>query len=186
MSKFTKFVTLPIALVAALIFFMDKAHSANVIAIGDSLTAQPDSWHSYLPEHFFMIDAQNGRTVRDLDLSGDMKANNCVHTVVYMLGANDIFQKTNLTVFTDMARSHLRFLKDRGYDIVVVLPPVFSFKANRSDQVRWILAVLASELELSTADLDPIWDETQTSDGVHPVPPLTGTIAWTIDQALAN
>ena len=160
------------------------AQAAGSIAIGDSMTAQQKSWHSFLPHRYIQVHAQNGRTVRDFNLSDDLKANPSVDTVIYMLGGNDIMQAVDSTTFVDAARAHITFLKSRGFKVLIVVPPVLVMHPEDSARIRWILTALSYEQRVQMLDLENIWDVNQTSDTVHPLQSLSESIAQAIDGQL--
>lgn len=186
MSPYFKFVVLPMTFVGLIMIGLSvSCHAGGVIAVGDSLTAQPDSWPSYLQNRYVQIQAQNGRTIRDFDFSGDLTAHPNVDTVVYMLGVNDILQGTNNTTrIKDMMKAHLVFLKARGFKVLVIVPPVLESNPAASERVRNMIIRLASNQKIPTVDLNTVWDINQTSDTVHPLPTLSCTIALAIDAAL--
>jgi len=165
-------------------FFLSSACSAGgAIVVGDSITAQVDSWPSYVDARL-MVNAQNGRYARDFTFSHDMKADVNIDTVIYFLGTNDIVGKTPDGIFRDAVEAHMRFLKARGFRVIVVLPAKYSYYLDGSWRVRQALRDIVAELNLESIDLNQVWDEGQTLDTIHPLPALSQEIARVIGAAL--
>ena len=160
---------------------------AGVLVIGDSMSAQATSWPTYLRENTrqnVQVMAQNGRTIRDFTLPNDLHADNNITTAVYLLGGNDAFQATPDHVLAERVLTQLRFLKDRGFKVVVVKVPEFTMSVRQVRRVNNIILRKARGLKLKVVDLAPVWDTDLTSDTVHPLPALSRAIAehiaWSI------
>ena len=146
---------------------------SGVLVIGDSISAQVDSWPAYYREYTgdnVMVMAQNGRTIRDFTLPNDLAAMPNVDKVIYFLGTNDRLAGIPQPTIAARSLTHLRFLKDRGFSVTVVLMPGDSV-------VNKVLRAKAKGLRMEIIDLSPIWDNRLTSDTIHPLPELSRTIA---------
>ena len=166
-----------IILIAAL---LAPLANAGVLVIGDSMSAQSTSWPTYYREYTgdnVMVMAQNGRTIRDFTLPNDLKADGNIDKVYYLLGGNDAFQSTPTNLLANRVLSQLRFLKDRGFDVTVILVPEFANKERQVRRVNNVLKKKAAGLRIKTIDLMAVWDTSLTSDTVHPLPALSRIIA---------
>ena len=186
MSPYFKFIALPVFIVGFMLMAL-SCHAKGTLVIGDSISAQLDSWPSFVREQTgknVMVMAQNGRTARDFTLPADLRADGNIDTAVYFLGTNDALQKTKPALYQERVLTQLRFLKDRGFRVIVVLIPEF---VNRETDVRKINNVLikqATNLKLETVSLAPIWDTSLTSDTIHPTPALSREIAYAVMEIL--
>lgn len=169
-----------------LALFAASAQSAGLLVIGDSISAQPDSWPEYIIDRHVMVMAQNKRTVKGFTLPADLKADGNIDTVVYYLGTNDMpgIASQSLSIFYDVMYGHLKFLKARGFRVVVVLPARYLLNEYESDVLRFLLLWGAASLGMEIADVEPIWDEGKTLDFVHPKAPLSREIAQVIGGVL--
>ena len=168
-----------LAIIAVFAFSTFSAY-AGTLVIGDSISAQVTSWPSYYREltgKHVMVIAQNGRTIRDFTLPNDLRAEDNLDNVFYFLGANDAFQSTRLPLLKERVITHLRFLKDRGFKVTVILVPEFAGREVSVRKVNAILVKKAKALNMPVVDLMPVWDTSLTSDTVHPLPELSKIIA---------
>ena len=168
-----------LAFIAVFAFSMFPA-CAGTLVIGDSISAQVTSWPTYYREmtgKHVMVIAQNGRTIRDFTLPNDLRAEDSLDEVFYFLGANDAFQSTRLPLLKERVMTHLRFLKDRGFKVTVILVPEFAGREVSAKKVNTILIRKAKALNMRVVDLMPVWDTVLTSDTVHPLPKLSRIIA---------
>jgi len=162
---------------------------AGVLVIGDSMSAQVNSWPAYYREYTgdnVMVMAQNGRTIRDFTLPNDLHADGNIDTAIYLLGGNDMFMNTGPFMLAERVLTHLRFLKDRGFRVIVVKVPEFYGREAEIRKINGIITRKARGLKLEVIDLMPIWDTHLTSDTVHPKPELSRMIAQCVITALGQ
>jgi hypothetical protein len=163
-------------------------HAAGgVIVIGDSMSAQPTSWPTWLRENTgrnVMVMAQNGRTIRDFTIPSDLQKDWNMDTVIFLLGGNDIFNKTPDGLLKQRIVTHLRFLKDRGFRVIVVLLPPWYGKEKEVHEVNMRLAFIAWSMDIEVISIDAVWDTGGTYDTVHPLEPLSRSIAEEIGKSL--
>lgn len=159
----------------------------GIIVIGDSLSAQPTSWPTYLRENtgrHVMVMAQNGRTIRDFTIPSDLQKDWNMDTVIFLLGGNDLMGGTPDGLLKQRIQTHLRFLKDRGFRVIVCLVPPFLFKEKQVHDLNMRLALIAWSMELEVISIDAVWDTGGTYDTVHPNEPLSRIIAAEIERQL--
>ena len=155
---------------------------AGVLVIGDSMSAQVNSWPAYYREYTgdnVMVMAQNGRTIRDFTMPNGLVAMPNVDKVIYFLGTNDRLAGIPQSTIASRSLTQLRFLKDRGFTVTVVLMPGDSV-------VNRVLRAKAKGLRMGLIDLSPIWDNSLTYDGIHPKPELSRMIAQCVITALGQ
>ena len=143
------------------------------IAVGDSVTASHDSWANVIRDRGTRVRllAQNGRTIRDYDLPRDLKRKPNYRRVVYFLGINDIVQGTRADILEQQFRAHMRLLRERRFEVVVLVPPTLEHRhRDASAVVRGTLLAECTRMQLECHDLDDIWDYSWTNDSVHPTP----------------
>ena len=153
---------------------------AGVLVIGDSMSAQATSWPTYYRQitgENVKVMAQNGRTIRDFTLPNDLHADGNIDTAIYLLGGNDMFLKTGPFMLAERVLTQLRFLKDRGFRVIVIKVPEFSGREKEIRKINGIIVRKARGLRLEVIDLMPVWDTSLTSDTVHPLPALSRRIA---------
>ena len=173
--------------IASLLFLSSSCQASGILVIGDSISAQPDSWPAVIREStgkHIMVMAQNGRTARDFTLPADLRSDSNMDTAIYLLGANDALQRTRPALFAERVLTQLRFLKDRGFRVLVVLVPEFADRESDVIKINKILIRKANGLKLEIVDLMPVWDNRLTYDTIHPVPALSRQIATVIKETL--
>lgn len=141
------------------------------VAFGDSLTSEPYSWANQFNElgmAYVQVHAQAGRRLVDWGIPGDLVSKAGQRAIVY-LGANDAGSGVaieGVAGFRAVARERLWVLKERGFDPVVVLPPLFPFQDGAAEPYRAVLVDTAGEFGLQV--IDPLFPFDDTLDGVHP------------------
>ena len=171
-------------------------HEPRLIVIGDSLSTTLNSWPNHLrrlaPRWNIHVMAQNGRTIRDFSIPRDLWTKGDKNeTVVYFLGGNDMLQRNH--VFHAKARllSHLDFLLDRNFKVLLIVPPRFDvdqelFGESIEEHRAMIEACRGTRENLWVYDMDQIWDASQTPDGVHPTSTLSYEMALVINFVLGS
>ena len=160
----------------------------------DSLSTTLNSWPNHLrriaPRWNIHVMAQNGRTIRDFSIPRDLWTAGDKHeTVVYFLGANDMLQRNH--VFHAKARlmTHLDFLLDRNFKVLLIVPPRFNvdqemFAKSIEEHRAMIESCRGTRENLWVYDMEEIWDSSQTPDGVHPTSTLSYEMALIINYVL--
>jgi len=172
------------ALLFAITLFLSPIASAKcTLVFGDSLSSTSDSWPQHM-EQCMHVNAQPGRMLTQFDPPRDLYSNG--QRAVYLLGSNDAFRKISAEVVTVYARTHMRFLLDRGLHPLIVIPPRFPLNPNHVNKVRNVLIDVATEMGIDYIDLQDIWDVNQTLDTVHPNVELSRVVAVFIGDALSQ
>lgn len=154
----------------------------TLLIIGDSLSASPESWPTYLSGYHAQLLVQGGRRASEYQPPRDIKG---VHKLVYFLGAGDILHLADANHTKHYMQDHLTYLLDKGYRITVVTPPVFNLK--KFDQVNREHRQMINKLSnVNHCDIAWVWKRSDTYDGIHPVPALSRRIAHTIQGCLDN
>jgi hypothetical protein len=167
----------------------------RLIIVGDSISAMHDSWPSKLDEisdrWLIQVMAQNGRTIRDFSFPRDLwtlgEEND---TVVYFLGSNDILQHNNVAFAKYRLQTHIQFLLDRNFKVLLVKPPNFGLdeeifgKSNKRHRALFE-SLRGTSPRLWLYDIDNVWDPAVTHDGIHPTGELSIEIAQAINMALS-
>lgn len=196
-SKKTRLGALFLAAIAMLVYFSLAEADPPVprlIVIGDSLSASHDSWPKQLgrlaPRWNIQVLAQNGRTIRDFSLPRDLwTTGDANETVVYFLGGNDILQKYAVAHAEYRLKTHINFLLERNFKVLLIIPPTFGFedevhrKSNEAHR-ELIKSYRQTHPNICIYDMDNIWDKNETWDGIHPKPGLSYEIALALNMVL--
>jgi hypothetical protein len=157
-------------------FSMGAASGERVIVIGDSIAAQPDSWPRLLQGlDNLQVMAQSGRTIRDFTIPADLEVGD-FDTVIYMLGSVDAYSQYPVRHSQRKLAVHLRFLVDRGFRVIVLLPPISSTLQPYIGHTRRMIVSTARDIGVEVRNI-PVWDESLTTDGVHPTATLSAMVA---------
>ena len=169
-------------------------HEPRLIVIGDSLSTTLNSWPNQLrriaPRWNIHVMAQNGRTIRDFSIPRDLwTAGDKQETVVYFLGANDILQRNHVFHAKSRLMTHLDFLLDRNFKVLLIVPPRFNvdqemFAKSIEEHRAMIESCRGTRENLWVYDMEEIWDSSQTPDGVHPTSTLSYEMALIINYVL--
>ena len=158
--------------------------TTGIYVVGDSISAQVGSWPVLLDGQTawdVTVNAFNGRAATGYTLPGGITAADDVNKAVYFLGTNDALG--GLNPVPDM-KVHLRQLKALGFELYVVLPAIYSTYVTEMTAMRDKLYYTAIGSCDEIIDMQDIWDESKTSDTVHPLPALDQIIADYIEVAL--
>jgi hypothetical protein len=142
------------------------------------------------PRWNIQVMAQNGRTIRDFSMPRDLwTPGDRNETVVYFLGGNDILQRNHVAHAKYRLQTHLNFLLERNFKVLLIVPPTFSLDremfAETNEQHRAMVeSCRGSHPNLWVYDIDNVWDTSQTPDNVHPTPTLSYEIALVINMVL--
>ncbi len=187
-----------LAIVLVLLVYLSVAraehHEPRLIIFGDSLSTTLKSWPNQLrriaPRWNIHLMAQNGRTIRDFSIPRDLwTKGDRNETVIYFLGGNDILQRNDIGHAKFRLQSHINFLLERNFKVLLIVPPNLNLdpelydKANREHR-DLIDGYRNTHPNLCVYDLDNVWDSSQTYDGVHPTPNLSYEIALVINMVL--
>ncbi len=152
----------------------------RIIVVGDSISEHIYCWPNELrlenPGLNMQLMTQSGRTIRDFTLPRDMRNVSHKDVVIYFLGTNDAYQGHSMRIVNEMFVSHMVFLRERGFRIIVLLPPPASPLMPRIAHVRTVITKQSERLGIEYHELD-FWDETMTRDGIHPRPELSRLVA---------
>jgi len=182
-----------VLITAIVILFLSgpvSAFGGRLIIIGDSISSTDTSWPTYIPGAQVM--AQPGRLIRDYQPPRDIHSTTG-ERIVYFLGGNDIGNQSvhggNPKIARQLLLDHLHFLTGRGFKVLVVIPPLFDIhnldQSNRKH--RQMFKSLRGTIKgVEFIDINPVWDTSQTSDGIHPLPSLSKAIAHRIRARLAS
>ena len=177
-------------------FYAYAGHSEpRLIVIGDSLSTTHESWPGFLremaPRWNVQVMAQNGRTIRDFSIPRDLYTTGEKNeTVIYLLGGNDMLQRNDIGYATARLKTHLQFLLDRNFKILLIIPPTFKIdKAIYGKSIRehreLIESCRGTHPKLTVYDLDNVWDPSHVPDDIHPDAELSWEIATKINMVLA-
>lgn len=194
----TKWLGILIATLVAVLAYLSVAEAEpsmpRLIVVGDSLSAGPESWPSQLrrlaPRWNIHLMAQNGRTIRDFSLPRDLWTDGKTNeTVVYFLGGNDIIQQYDVAHAEYRMKTHINFLLERNFKVLLIVPPTFGFENEIQRQSNEAHRALISSYRqthpnICIYDMDNVWDGYQTIDGVHPKPGLSYEMALVINMVL--
>jgi hypothetical protein len=152
----------------------------RIIVIGDSLSAHLYCWPNELrsenPHLNIQLIARSGRTIRDFSLPRDMRNVSKKDVVIYLLGTNDAVLGHKMRFVNEAFVSHMVFLRERGFRIIVLLPPLASALMPNIEHVRSVIKMQSLRLDVEYYDL-AFWDETMTRDGIHPTTELSRLVA---------
>jgi hypothetical protein len=70
----------------------------------------------------------------------------------------------------------MAFLQERGFRVIVLLPPPATKLEPQINKVRQVLIMQSERMGIEYHDL-AFWDETMTKDGLHPGPELSRLVA---------
>ena len=187
-----------LVLVGTLLFFYvaDAGHKEpRLIVIGDSLSTTHESWPNFLrdmaPRWNVHIMAQNGRTIRDFSLPRDLWTPGDRHeTIIYFLGGNDILQRNAIEHATWRLRSDVTFLLARNFKLLLIVPPTFAldqamYGKSNVEHRALVESYRGTHPNLWVYDIDEIWNQAETTDGVHPNADLSMEIAMALNWVLA-
>jgi hypothetical protein len=169
-----------------LILLLSGCVKAEPIAvIGDSLTSVIYSWANVIstPEQPLYIMAQPGRTIRDYEIPRDWVAFHYSH-VIYFIGTNDILAELNILKTRRIFRHHIRFMIDRNFKPIVILPPVYDKAKENSLAIRKMMRNTSDNHAVPIIDLANVWDSSWTRDGVHPTEQGHMILAYYIRERL--
>lgn len=185
-------------LVAAMLFYFvadARFGKPRLIVIGDSLSAGHQSWPAFLedmaPRWNIQVMAQNGRTIRDFSIPRDLWTNGeSDETVIYFLGGNDILQRNNLGHAAYRLQTHINFLLERNFKVLLIVPPTLGvdeamFGETNKQHRALVQSYRGTRPNLWVYDIDAVWDQTETPDGCHPTATLSYEIAAALNMVLA-
>lgn len=158
--------------------------TTGIYVVGDSISAQVGSWPVLLDGQTawdVTVNAFNGRAATGYTLPGGITAADDVNKAVYFLGTNDALG--GLNPVPDM-KVHLRTLKELGFQNYVVLPATYSSYPTEMAAMRTKLYLVGIGMCAEIIDMDDIWDESETTDTIHPTAVLDQIIADHIEAAL--
>ena len=187
-----------VAMVGFLLYYIiaDAGHSEpRLIIIGDSLSTSHENWPNYLreiaPRWNIHVMAQGGRTIRDFSIPRDLwTSGNKNETVIYFLGTNDILQKSAIGYAQHRLQSDIFFLLERNFKVLMIVPPTLDLdpgifgKANEEHRAL-VESFRGTKPNLWVYDIDHVWDQSETPDGIHPSDTLSWKIASSINMVLA-
>ena len=167
-------------LLALLVCCQSSMADQRIIVIGDSISEHIYCWPHELrlenPHLNMQLMTQSGRTIRDFSLPRDMRNVSKKDVVIYFLGTNDAFQGYTMRYVNEAFVSQMVFLQERGFSIIVLLPPAASSLMPRIEHVRTAIKMQSMRLGITYYDMN-FWDESMTSDGIHPAPELSRLVA---------
>jgi hypothetical protein len=179
----------------------DAGHDEpRLIIIGDSISTTHESWPNRLrylaPRWNIHLMAQNGRSIRDFSLPRDLwTPGDKNETVIYFLGANDMMQRNDVMHARYRLKNQISFLLDRNFKVLLVIPPRLNpnmasgreaFEKSTEQHRALMETYRGTHPNLTVFDVDQIWDNLQTYDGVHPKPGLSNEIALHINWVLGT
>ena len=110
--------------------------------------------------------------------------------MVYFLGANDILQCNCVDHAKYRLNTHINFLLERNFKILLIVPPTLNLSEERFAKPMAEHRVMIEKFrgyhpDLTVYDIDEVWDNTHTMDGIHPDAELSMEIARAINMVLA-
>ena len=167
-------------LVTLFIFAPMSLADQRIIVIGDSISEHIYCWPNELrlenPILNMQLMTQSGRTIRDFSLPRDLRNVSGKDVVIYFLGTNDAFQGHKMRYVNEAFVSHMVFLQERRFRVIVLLPPNASALMPQIAHVRSVIKMQSARLGITYFDL-AFWDESLTRDGIHPRIELSRLIA---------
>jgi len=167
-------------LLALLVCCQSSMADQRVIVMGDSISEHIYCWPNELrlehPQLNMQLMTQSGRTIRDFSLPRDLRNVSKKDVVIYFLGTNDAIQGYTMRYVNQAFVSHMVFLQERGFSIIVLLPPAASSLLPKIEHVRTVIMMQSVRLGIEHYDLE-FWDESMTKDGIHPGPELSRLVA---------
>jgi hypothetical protein len=154
-------------------------HAQGIVVVGDSISAAPNSWANILSDEGLNVQniSMNGRQIRDFSLPRDMVADTDFGTVVYFLGINDAFVANPPVLVRRFFKSQVQYLRQRGFRVIVLIPPAVVFFEPHSTRVRSAIQRVCDKLPIECSEVT-VWDPNDTVDGIHPTPALQYDIAY--------
>ena len=138
---------------------------------GDSLTSEDRSWASQLNDlDFAHIQnlAQAGSLLTNSSIPKQLSCYN--RKVIYWLGTNDAGHGVDEALYKLKLNNHLTTLQNRGCVVYLVLPVQVNLTPEHTTRTiaarDWTYDV--GVLYTNVVILDAPYDETQTTDGLHP------------------
>jgi len=164
----------------------------RIIIIGDSISEHIYCWPNELrtdnPHLNAQLMTQSGRTIRDFSVPRDLRNVSGKDVVIYFLGTNDAFSGYPMRYVSESFASHMVLLKERGFRIIVLIPPPASVLMPKIAQVRTVIKQQSVRLDIEHHEL-VFWDESMTKDGIHPTPELSRLVAdfvYTLLEAIGH
>ena len=138
---------------------------------GDSLTSEDKSWASQLNDLDFAHIQNLAQAGSLLTNSSIPKQLSCVQReVIYWLGTNDAGHGVGEALYKLKLNNHMTTLKNRGCVVYLVLPIQVNLTPAHTTRTLaardWTYDVGVSYTNVVI--LDAPYDETQTTDGLHP------------------
>ena len=159
----------------------------RIIIIGDSISEHIYCWPNELrsenPHLNAQLMTQSGRTIRDFSIPRDLRNVSGNDVVIYFLGTNDAFSGYPMRYVRESFASHMIFLQERGFRVIVLVPPPASVLMPKIAHVRDIIIQQSVRLHVEHHEL-AFWDETMTNDGIHPTPELSRLVSDFVYQLL--
>jgi len=145
--------------------------SQSYWVFGDSLTSEDKSWASQLNDLDF-AHIQNlavaGSQLTKSTIPSQLSCRN--REVIYWLGTNDAGSGVDEALYKLKLNNHMTTLKNRGCVVYLVLPIQVNFTPDHTTRTlaarAWTYDV--GVLYTNVVILDAPYDETQTTDGLHP------------------
>ena len=193
-----RYAVVSLALVSALLlYFIADAGTAEprLIVFGDSLSTTDQGWPAQLreiaPRWDVQVMAQNGRTIRDFSIPRDLWTDGDKNeTVIYFLGANDILQRNAVVHAKHSLQSHIAFLLERNFKVLLIVPPSFHLDEEKYGEINrahreLVESCRGTNPSLWVYDIDNVWDASMTADGIHPTVELHREVAYRINIVLS-
>ena len=186
-----------IAAVGLYYFYSAEAghNEPRLIIMGDSLSTTHEGWPNFLreiaPRWDVHVMAQNARSIRDFSIPRDLWTNGDKNeTVIYFLGANDILQCNRVDHAERKLHTDVDFLLERNFKVLLIVPPTLDlpeeiFVKPMAEHRKMIEGFRGYHPNLTVYDIDEVWDNAHTIDGVHPDAELSMEIAMAINMVLA-
>jgi hypothetical protein len=167
-------------LLLAIMLLAVPAKAGGLVVFGDSISAMRTNWTVYIrdydPAKPIWSFAKNGQTIKDLVLHSGLRANSYIDTAVYFLGTNDATARSSPYVSIWAFNAHLEFLQQRGFRVIVILPPDHPVGLPYISQIRAAMTKVSQRAGVEYHTLAS-WDFNLTFDGIHPQPQLSQMIA---------
>lgn len=146
-----------------LLALMMATADAKTIVIGDSLSVNLQVRN---------LDAMPGRTIVHFQPSRDQWAWPG-DSVILFLGGND-YSHGNVGQTRMFLVSHLKHYRSRGFRVIFVVPPTFYLPHLEESQAAHRKMYLNLKVKgVKVANIDEVWDNSLTVDGIHPNSELT-------------
>ncbi|NCF16927.1 MAG: hypothetical protein GWP63_01700 [Haliea sp.] len=152
----------------------------RILIIGDSISEHIYCWPNEMrlidPQMNLQLHTQGGRSIRDYSPPRDLRNVSGKDIVIYFLGTNDAIGGYEMLYVNDGFTGHMAFLQERGFRVIVLLPPPATKLEPQINKVRQVLIMQSERMGIEYHDL-AFWDETMTKDGLHPGPELSRLVA---------